>query len=166
MKRKGFVPSPNAIQAQAAIDIAAPPDHVAAVYRSVEMWGKIFPATIENAQVIEIGDNWKQIEVTHKKEGRVLNALIFLSDREIGLEESKKKFTASFLNQFEPAADGGTHYVITAYISLKGIYNVLKPFVKGYVRRQALKQMKDYVLRPLKTAVESDFVGHNKARAI
>ncbi len=156
MKRKGFAPSPNAIQAQAAIDIAAPPDHVAAVYRAVEIWGETFPTTIEDAQVTETGENWKQIEVAHKKEGRVPNTLIFLSDTEIGLEESKKKFTASFLNQFEPVADGGTHYVITAYISLKGVYQVLKPFVKGYVRRQALKQMKDYVLHPLKTAAEKE----------
>ncbi len=151
-----FVPSRNAIQAQASIDIAAPPERVAAVYCDVEKWGETFPATIEQAQVIETGDNWRQIEVTHKQEGCVTNTLIFLSDTEIGLEESKKKFTASFLNQFEPAADSSTHYVITAYIGLKGVYKVLKPFVKGYVRRQALKRMRDYVLEPLKTAAEKE----------
>lgn len=149
-----FVPSPSAIQAEAAIDIAASPNHVATVYRDVASWGETFPATIEQAHVIEEGDNWKQIEVIHKKEGRVPNTLIFLSDTEIGLLESKKIFNASFLNKFEPGAKGRTHYAITAYISLKGVYKILKPFLKGYVRQQALKQMKNYVLNPLKTAAE------------
>lgn len=153
-----FVPSHDAIRAEAAIDIAAPPEYVAAVYRDVEKWGETFPATIEHAQVTETGDNWNRIEVAHKKEGHVPNMLIFLSDTEIGLEESKKKFEASFLNKFERAAGGGTHYVMTAYINLKGVYKVkvLKPFLKGYVRRQALKQMRSYVLVPLKTAAEKE----------
>ena len=156
MNMRKFEPSHDAIQAQAAIDIAAPPKHIAAVYSEVEKWGETFPATIERAEVSETGDNWKQIVVTHKNEGRVPNTLIFLSETEMGLEESKKRFNASFLNQFEPAANGGTHYVITAYISLKGIYKALKPFIKGYVRGQALKQMKSYVLDPLKTAAEKE----------
>jgi hypothetical protein len=149
-----FLPAKNAIQAQAAINIAEPPEHVAAVYRAVEKWSDIFPATIEHARVIKTGDNWARVEVTHRMEGRVPNTLYFLSDIEIGLEESKRLFNASFLNRFEPAAGGGTHFIITAYISLKGIYKVLTPFLTGYVRRQALKQMKRYVLEPLKNAVE------------
>jgi hypothetical protein len=149
-----FIPSPHAIKAQAAIDIAAPPASVAALYRAVEKWGETFPATIAKAQVIQTGDNWAQIEVSHRSAGRVPNTLIFLSDTEVGLEESKKRFDAKFLNKFEPAVGGGTHYVITAYISPKGIYRVLRPFLKAYVRRQALNQMKNYVLEPLKTAAE------------
>lgn len=156
MTKREFVPPHHAIQVQAAIDIAAPPDRVAAVYCNVGKWSEIFPATIEHAKIIETGDNWKEIKVAHKHEGRVPNTLIFLSDTEIGLEESKKIFNASFLNSFEPATGGGTHYVITAYISLKGVYKVLKPFLKGYVRRQALKQMSSYVLGPLKTAAEKE----------
>jgi hypothetical protein len=149
-----FRPLRHAIKAQAAIDIAVPPKSVAALYCAVEKWGETFPATIEKAQVIQTGDNWEQIEVIHKSEGRVPNTLIFLSDTEVGLEESKKRFDASFLNRFELAVGGGTHYVITAYISPKGIYRVLKPFLKAYVRRKALNQMKSYVLDPLKTAAE------------
>lgn len=151
-----FVPLQNAIQAEAAIDIDAPPEQVAAVYRDVEKWGETFPATIERAQITQAGDNWKQIQVTHKLEGCVPNTLIDLSDTEIGLEESKKKFDASFLNHFLPAADGGTRYVIHAYVHLKGIYSVLKPFLKGYVRRQMLRQMQRYVLDPLKAAAEKN----------
>jgi hypothetical protein len=156
MIMREFVPSNDAIQAEAAIDIAAPPKRVAAVYRNVEKWEEIFPATIAHAEVIETGDNWQQIEVAHKKEGRVPNLLIFRSDTEIALEESKKLFDASFLNKFEPGTLGGTRYVITAYINLKGIFNVLKPFLKRYVRQQALKQMKSYVLDPLKIAAERE----------
>ena len=89
----------------------------------------------------------------HKKEGHVPNTLIDLSDTEIALEESKRKFSASFINRFEPASDG-THYVIRAYISPKGIYKLLRPLLKGYVRRQAIQQMRNYVLTPLKTAAE------------
>ena len=149
-----FIPSRHAIKTQAAIDIAAPPEYAAALYRDVEKWGETFPATIERAQVIQTGDNWEQIEVIHKSEGRVPNTLIFLSDNEVGLEESKKRFDASFLNRFEPAVGGGTHYVITAYVSPKGIYRVLKPFLKAYVRQKTLNQMKSYVLDPLKAAAE------------
>lgn len=149
-----FTIPPHAIQTEAAIDIAAPPDKVAAIYRAVDQWGETFPATIERACVIGSGKNWKQIEVSHKQEGCVPNTLFDLSDTEIGLQESKHKFNASFMNKFEPDPGGGTHYVIHAYISPKGIYKFLKPFLKGYVRRQSLKSMKAYVLEPLKTAAE------------
>jgi hypothetical protein len=156
MKMRKFEPSHDAIHAQTALDIAATPKHVAAVYCEVERWGEIFPATIKRAQVTETGDNWKQIEVTHKNEGNVLNTLILISDSEIGLEESKKRYNASFLNQFEPGVNGCTHYVITAYISLKGIYKALQPCIKGYVRWQARRQMKKYVLDPLKISAEKE----------
>jgi hypothetical protein len=152
---RAFVTPRDAIQAQAAIDIAAPPERVAGVYRDVEKWGATFPATIEDARVIETGDNWQEVEVAHKMEGRVPNTLIFLSNTEVGLEESKKRFDARFLNRFEPSTGGGTHYVISGYIRLKGIFGILKPFLKGYVRRRTLAQMKSYVLEPLKAAAEN-----------
>jgi hypothetical protein len=149
-----FVPPAHAIRAQTATDIAAPPEYVAALYRDVEKWSETFPATIAHAQVTETGDNWQEIEVDHKKEGQVPNTLIFLSNTEIGLEERKQIYNASFLNKFEPATQGGTRYILTAYISLNGIFKVLKPFLKSYVHGQALKQMKNYVLDPLKMAAE------------
>ena len=127
---------------------------MAEIYRDVEHWGKTFPATIEYARVIETGDNWKQIEVDHKKEGRVPNTLIDLSPTAIGFKESKKRFNAGFLNRFERTANGGTHYVVHAYVSPKGIYKLLKPILAGYVHRQMLKQVRSYVLEPLKVAAE------------
>jgi hypothetical protein len=153
MKRQFQLPI-NTIETEAAIDIAAPPELVAGIYRDVARWGETFPATIEHARVIQTGENWTEIEVAHKQEGRVPNTLFDLSDAAIGLKESKKKFNASFVNKFEPAPGGGTHFVIHAYISLKGIYKVLRPFLQGYVRRQSLQSMKDYVLEPLKLAAE------------
>jgi hypothetical protein len=153
MKREFQIPG-STIETEAAIDIAAPPDQVAGIYRDVEKWGETFPATIEHAKVIKTGEKWQEIEVNHKQEGCVPNTLYDLSATEIGLKESKHKFNASFVNTFEPAPGGGTHYVIHSYISLKGIYKVFEPFLKGYVRRQSLKSMKEYVLDPLKTAAE------------
>jgi hypothetical protein len=144
----------DAVEVQAAIDIAAPPEHVAALYRDVETWHETFSVTIEQARITATGENWKQVEVTHRTEGKVPNTLIFLSETEIALEESKQRFNAVFLNQFLPMAQRRTHYMITAYITLKGIYRIMKPFVEHYVHRQALKQMGQYVLAPLKTAAE------------
>jgi hypothetical protein len=149
-----FVPSPSAIRTQSEIDISAPPEYVAAIYRNVEKWGETFPATIERVRVIEQGENWAQIGVIHRQEGHVPNTLIFLSDTVIALEESKKKFDASFLNEFNAKSDGTTHYVITSYVTPKGVYRLLRPFLQNYVHRQALKQMKNYVLEPLKRAAE------------
>ena len=149
-----FVIPKNAIEEEATITIAAPPERVAEIYRDVENWGNTFPATIESARVIKTGDHWKQIEVDHKKEGRVPNTLIDLSPTAIGLKESKKRFNAGFLNRFERTANGGTHYVVHAYVSPKGIYKLLKPILAGYVHRQMLKQVRSYVLEPLKVAAE------------
>ena len=126
------------------------------MYCAVDQWDEIFPATIAAARVTETGSNWQRIEVTHKIEGRVANTLIVLSDTVIALEESKRRFDASFLNQFQPAAHGGTRYVITAHIRLKSILRTFQSLLAGYVRRKAREQMRQYVLEPLKTAVESD----------
>ncbi len=152
-----FVIPENAIEEVAGVNIATPPERVAAIYRDVETWGDTFPATIATARITRSGENWKEIEVEHKKEGWVANLLVDLSDTEIALEENKKNFSATFLNRFEPYAEG-THYVIQAFIQLKGIYKVLKPLIKGYVRRQAIKQMRSYVLEPLKIAAEKSAV--------
>jgi hypothetical protein len=154
MLMREFVIPEKAIEEEAAINITAPAERVAAVYRDVEKWEETFPATIAAARITQSGENWKEIEVQHKEEGRVPNTLIDLSETEIALQESKKKFNASFLNRFERTVNGGTHYVIHAYISPKGIYKLLKPFLVGYVHRQALRQMKSYVLEPLKATAE------------
>ena len=151
--REFLIPK-DAIEEEAAVNIAAPPERVAEVYRDVKNWGNTFPASIKSARVIKTGNNWKEIEVDHTQEGRVPNTLIDLSPTEIGLWESKKKFDAGFLNSFQRTANGGTHYVIHAYISPKGIYKLLKPLLVGYVHHQALKQVKSYVLEPLKLAAE------------
>jgi hypothetical protein len=67
-----FAPNPHAIKAQAAIDIAAAPEQVAAIYRDVEKWGET-SGTIERAQVSRPAITG-QIEVTHKMEVRSIRS--------------------------------------------------------------------------------------------
>jgi hypothetical protein len=68
--------------------------------------------------------------------------------------ESKQKFNATFLNEFKAAANGETDYEITAHVRLKGAYRLLGPFLKAYVRKRALAQIRANVLEPLKAAAE------------
>lgn len=145
---------PNAIHVHAAIHIEAQPELVAAIYRDVDRWGTTFPATIEKARVISTNGTRQQVEVTHKTEGIVSNTLIRRSPTQLWLEENKHKFSASFLNEFKAAANGGTNYEITAHVRPKGAYRLLEPFLKAYVRRRALTQIRAYVLEPLKAAAE------------
>jgi hypothetical protein len=106
------------------------------------------------AHIIKTGDNWQRVDVLHRIEGHIMNELIFLSQTEIALKENKRQFRAGFLNQFLSVARCETRYVITAYISLKGIYKMLRPVLEAYVRKQALKQINQYVLEPFKKAAE------------
>lgn len=144
------------VHAAASTFVAAPPEQAASVYRAVDRWGAIFPATIASARIVRAGDGWKDILVSHTQEGLVPNTLFDLSETEIGLEEHKKKFDAWFTNRFLPATNGGTQYSIGGYIRLKGLYRLLTPLLKDYVRRQMIKSMRAYVLEPLKMAAEQE----------
>lgn len=147
----------DGIRSEAWIDIAVLPEQAAIVYRDVENWGKIFPATIAYAQVVRTGEHWQVIEVAHKQEGRVPNTLFNLSETEIGLVEHKKKFDAWFLNRFLPAANGGTRCTIIGSVRLKGFYRLVTPLLRSYVRRQTVERMRHYVLEPLKSAAEQKY---------
>jgi hypothetical protein len=151
---RDYVAFPRSIMAQAAIEIAAPPADVAAVYRDAERWGETFAATIDRARIVRAGDNWVEVEVEHRKKGRVPSTLILLSDATIALSEGKKRFDAGFLNRFEPRADGGTHYVVEAYVRLKGFHRLLVPLLRRHARGRALEQIRTCVLEPLKAATE------------
>lgn len=144
----------SAIHAAASVYIAAPPEQAAAVYRAVDQWGEIFPATVAGARIARSGDRWQDILVAHKQAGSVPNRLFDLSETEVGLEEHKKKFDAWFTNRFLPAANGGTQYSICGYLRLKGIYRLLAPLLKHTVRRRMVKSMRAYVLDLLKRAAE------------
>jgi len=147
-------PPPHGIHVHAAIHIQAQPEVVAAIYCDVDKWGMTFPATIERARIVSTNGTRQQVEVTHKMEGIVPNTLIRCSPTQLWLEESKHKFSAGFLNEFKAAPDGGTDYEITAYVRPRGAYRLLEPFLKAYVRKRALAQMRAYVLEPLKAAAE------------
>lgn len=152
--RKFQVPK-RVIQTRVEMDIDAPPEKVASLYGDVDRWSELYPATIAHAVVVKSGDNWKEVEVSHKIEGCVPNLLIYLSATCIGLEEHKHMFDAWFLNDFQSAGGGSkTRYVITSYIRSKGFFRLMMPFLTGYIHRQSRLQMTDYVLLPIKSAIE------------
>lgn len=84
----------------------------------------------------------------------MVNILTAVSAEEIRLEEFKKRYDAVFLNRFE-AVPEGTRYTLVGDISLKGLYRLLAPFLKGYIR----KQMSKWVLEPVKTRAEAQGSG-------
>ena len=54
MTKLEFVTPLDAIQVQAAIAIAAPPKHVAAIYREIATWHETFSATIEHRSIAKL----------------------------------------------------------------------------------------------------------------
>lgn len=128
--------------------IHAPQARVIAVYRDYTNWPKIFP-TIKAVRLLCEEPNKITLEIDHR-EGLVANILTFISSEDIKLEEFKKKYDATFLNRFEAVSEG-TRYTLIGDISIKPPYKVLAPFLKGYIS----KQMKKFVLEPVKTRAES-----------
>lgn len=145
----------RAIEVRATVDIRAPRERAVAVYLDVAHWGRTFPRTIHSARIVREANGSQEIVVDHKVEGLVTNRLTVADGYRIWLEERKKRFDAVFLNEFD-AIDGGlaTRYGVTGYVSLKGIYRALQPLLRAYVRRRALRQITEYVLEPLRAAVE------------
>jgi hypothetical protein len=135
------------VQVQTSTLIHAPQPRVIAIYRDYHTWPKFFP-TIKAVRLLSEEGNKTTLEIDHQ-EGRVINTLTFISAQDIRLEEVKKKYDATFLNRFEAVSEG-TRYTLVGDIFLKGIYKLLTPFLKKYIR----KQMTALVLEPLKRYAE------------
>lgn len=136
------------LQARAEIEVHAAPSVVAALYRDYAGWPELFPATIRGVRLLRIENGRTHLEV-HHREGKVVNVMTDVSDARIDLWEAKRRYDATFVNRFEPTADG-TRYVVEADVRLKGAARLLTPFLGPLVRRQ----LRRYVLEPVRRAAE------------
>ena len=70
--------------------------------------------------------------------------LRFLAPSRIELREFKRRYDATFVNEFLAAGEG-TRYTITAAVSLKWPYKLVEPFLKPLV----VGRLRRYVVEPL-----------------
>ncbi len=138
------------IHAVVSEHVNASADRVRALYEEPDNWARVFPATIRAARVVRREGDTTVVEVDHV-EGRVTNILRAVSSTRVDLAEIKRRYEATFANEF--IADGnGTRCRITASVRLKWPYRLAAPFVKPLV----LARMRRYVVEPLKAAAESE----------
>jgi len=121
------------IEAVVSEHVNAPADRVQVLYRDPDNWG-----------------NTTVVEVDHV-EGKVVNILHDISSTRIDLVEFKRRYDATFVNEFIPEGEG-MRYTLTASVRLKWPYRLAAPFVKPLV----LARMRRYVVEPLKAAAESE----------
>jgi hypothetical protein len=138
------------IEAVISEHVNAPAHRVRALYREPGNWTRLFPATILGARVVRTEGDTTVVEVDHA-EGRVVNILRDVSSTRIDLVEFKRRYDATFVNEFIPEGEG-MRYRLTASVRLKWPYRLAAPFVKPLV----LQRMRRYVVEPLKVAAESE----------
>lgn len=120
---------------------------VQAIYRDYRAWPRIFP-TIHAVHVLAEVAGRAVLEIDHR-EGHVVNVLTDVSPDTIELKEWKRRYTATFRNRFQ-AYPGGTRYSLSADIEPNGLFQLLTPFARGYIRRQMVR----LVLEPVRVAAE------------
>lgn len=140
------------IEAVVSEHVNAPADRVRDLYRDPGNWACLFPATIRGARVIRKEGDTTVVEVDHV-EGNVVNILRDISSTRTDLLEFKRRYDATFVNEFI-AEHEGMRYTLTASVRLKWPYWFAAPFVKPLV----LARMRRYVVEPLKAAAERDHV--------
>jgi hypothetical protein len=140
----------NMIDAVVSEHVNAPADRVRALYRDPDNWAHLFPATIRGARVVRRDGDTTVVEVDHF-EGKVVNILRDISSTRIDLVEFKRRYDATFVNEFIPEGEG-MRYTLTASVRLKWPYRLASPFAKPLV----LARMRRYDVEPLKAAAESE----------
>jgi hypothetical protein len=138
------------IRAAVGEHVDAPMERVRALYEKPENWARIFPGTIRGARIVRREGDATIVEVDHV-EGRVLNVLRRVSPTRIDLDEFKRRYEATFVNEFIPEG-AGTCYRLTAAVRLKWPYRLAEPLVAPLVRAR----MRRYVVEPLKAAAEAN----------
>lgn len=138
------------IEAVVTEHVNAPADRVRELYRDADNWARIFPATIRSARVVRREGDTTVVEVDHV-EGKVVNILRDVSRTRTDLVEFKRRYDATFVNEFIPEGEG-MRYTLRASVRLKWPYRLAAPFI----RPLALARMRRYVVEPLKAAAESE----------
>src|SRR5215471_1781863 len=93
------------IRAVVSEHVNASAERVRALYEDPSNWARIFPATIRGARVVRRQGDTTVIEVDHV-EGRVTNILRAVSSTRIDLAEIKRRYEATFANEFIGEGDG------------------------------------------------------------
>jgi len=140
----------NIIEAVVSEHVKAPADRIRVLYRDPANWAHLFPETIRGARVVRKEGDTTVVEVDHV-EGKVVNILRDISSTRIDLVEFKRRYDATFVNEFIPEGEG-MRYTLTASVRLKWPYRLAAPLVKPLV----LARMRRYVVEPLKAAAESE----------
>ena len=139
------------IRAVVVAHLGASPERVRALYADPSQWARVFPATIRGARVVRRQGDVTLVEVDHV-EGKVPNVLRVVSTTRIDLEETKRRYDATFVNEFLPEG-GGTRYVLTAEVRLRWPYRVVSAQLRPLVRAR----MRRYVVEPLRAAAEAPY---------
>lgn len=138
------------IHAVVSTHVNAPADRVRALYQDFDRWARLFPATIRGTRLVRRDGETTIVEVDHV-EGKVLNVLRPVSASRIDLEERKRRFDATFINEFLPEGDG-MRFTLTAAVRLKWPFRILAPVVRPLV----MARMRRHVVEPLKAAAEAE----------
>ena len=128
--------------------VKAPRRTVLDVYADYAGWPRLFP-TISGVRLLRREGERLVLEVDHV-EGRIVNELLVRPPGTLELWEEKRRYDARFSNRFE-TIPGGTRFTVRDDIDLKGWARLLRPFLRGYVRRQIERLQ----LRPVKAEAEA-----------
>jgi hypothetical protein len=138
----------KAMLAEVSAVVRAPKEMVSAVYAGYQNWPGLFP-TISEVRLAARDGPRLALEVDHV-EGTVPNELILRCPDDIELWEVKRRYDACFRNRFV-TIPGGTLFVVTGEVWLKGWARLLRPFLPGYMRRQ----MRRLQLQPVQAEAET-----------
>lgn len=134
--------------------VSAPPETVFKVYADYDMWPRIF-VLVKAVRLLRYEGSRMVLELDHA-EGKVLNVVELSPPTELRLWEVKRRYDALFVNRFMPAPEG-TRFTVTGHIRLKGFARMLRPILRGWVRRRMTKLQ----LWPVKAAAEAQTAARN-----
>ena len=115
------------IDAVVSEHVSAPADRVQALYRDPGNWARLFPATVRDARIVRREGDTTVVEVDHI-EGKVVNILRDISPTRIDLVEFKRRYDATFVNEFIPEGEA-MRFTLSASVRLKWPYRLAAPFV-------------------------------------